>query len=66
MQAVQFLEFHGIFGEIPLFEDLGQERANSNAVMKPTPETSKEGSQTLVQVQRSKETKQEIPDGANP
>ena len=54
MQAVQFPEFHGVFGEMPLFEDLGQERANSNAVMKPTPETSKERPQTLDQVQRSK------------
>lgn len=49
MQAVQFPEFHGVFGEMPLFGDLKEERADSNTVMKPTPEIGKESGSSATQ-----------------
>ena len=51
MQAVQFPEFHGVFGEMPLFDDQGRGRAKSNATWKRSPKTRKKGSQGPNKVQ---------------
>ncbi|KAL2037266.1 hypothetical protein N7G274_009955 [Stereocaulon virgatum] len=55
MQAVQFPEFHGVFGEMPLFEDQGRWRANNNVTRKWSSEISQGGSQGPNKVQPAEE-----------